>query len=407
MEVVLLGTFNKQYKDMLRDLLDNGISTENDKVRTVYADGSKAWTKYLFHKTLKISTAEDDIPMLTLRKMPWKTATREMLAFWVNQTNKAKDFEELKMLNFWNEWILKDDVNGLNDTIGKSYAYNHESRENTQYKTVLIKTRVESDEYINSLKGKIEKLIHASKNGYPLYQTEAYLIEKYGDYESIKNIDMKHILKFKALWEQMMHSVFNGELLVSEDFMCFETFLRQIRRCPQFFLAKEDGFADWTIIQDYYLGKVLSKDTAVFMHANMLNKHEHETKQNSHLKCISTGEIFYSAEAFMISRYGAGSHINGKVDFLKALIRNGMDLTGYDLELYTPPEGYVVRYKLSKNQVVNLINEIKTNPTNRRLMVNYFNWANQDEKSLVECCYSWHFNVNTTSGTLNMSSLIR
>ena len=48
---------------------------------------------------------------------------------------------------------------------------------------------------------------------------------------------------------------------------------------------------------------------------------------------------------------------------------------------------------MSRNQVVELIKDIQTNPYGRRHIINFWHWANIDKKSLVECAYETIWNV--------------
>jgi thymidylate synthase len=54
---------------------------------------------------------------------------------------------------------------------------------------------------------------------------------------------------------------------------------------------------------------------------------------------------------------------------------------------------YVYRYELSRNQVNELIKDIQENPYGRRHIISFWNWANIQEKALVECAYETLWNV--------------
>lgn len=58
-----------------------------------------------------------------------------------------------------------------------------------------------------------------------------------------------------------------------------------------------------------------------------------------------------------------------------------------------------------QSQMHYVINEIKTNPTSRRIMMNMYDAENMDKKSLIECAYASHFTVK--DGKLHMSLIQR
>lgn len=58
-----------------------------------------------------------------------------------------------------------------------------------------------------------------------------------------------------------------------------------------------------------------------------------------------------------------------------------------------------------QSQLHYVINQIKTNPTSRRIMMNMFSAEEQHEKGLIECAYATHFSVK--DGKLHMTLLQR
>lgn len=105
---------DKKYKEIILDIYENGTWDTNQKVRTKYADGTPAYTKSIFGK--QIVFEEDELPLITCKKMFPITALKEIYLFWIKQTNKIQDFKDINC-NIWDEWELPD------GTIGKSYPY--------------------------------------------------------------------------------------------------------------------------------------------------------------------------------------------------------------------------------------------------------------------------------------------
>ena len=98
--------------DMCKDILENGTSTEGEKVRPHWPDGTPAYTIKKFGVVNRYDLRKE-FPILTLRKTALKSATDEMLWIWQQKSNNIKDLHS----HIWDEWA---DENG---SIGKAYGY--------------------------------------------------------------------------------------------------------------------------------------------------------------------------------------------------------------------------------------------------------------------------------------------
>ena len=98
--------------DMCRDILDNGTSTEGEKVRPHWPDGTPAYTVKKFGVVNRYDLREE-FPLLTLRRTALKSATDEMLWIWQKKSNNIHDLSS----HIWDEWADED------GSIGKAYGY--------------------------------------------------------------------------------------------------------------------------------------------------------------------------------------------------------------------------------------------------------------------------------------------
>ena len=98
--------------EMCRDILENGTSTEGEKVRPRWEDGTPAYTIKKFGVVNRYDLAEE-FPILTLRKTALKSATDEMLWIWQQKSNNIHDLHS----HIWDEWADED------GSIGKAYGY--------------------------------------------------------------------------------------------------------------------------------------------------------------------------------------------------------------------------------------------------------------------------------------------
>ena len=69
--------------NMCRDILENGTSTEGEKVRPHWQDGTPAYTVKKFGVVNRYDLSKE-FPLLTLRRTALKSATDEMLWIWQN-----------------------------------------------------------------------------------------------------------------------------------------------------------------------------------------------------------------------------------------------------------------------------------------------------------------------------------
>ena len=98
--------------NMCKDILENGTSTEGEKVRPNCADVAAAFTV----KKLGVVNRYDlskEFQIMTLRKTALKSATDEMLWIWQRKSNNVNDLHS----HIWDEWADED------GSIGKAYGY--------------------------------------------------------------------------------------------------------------------------------------------------------------------------------------------------------------------------------------------------------------------------------------------
>ena len=103
---------DKLFVNMCQDILDNGFSSEGQKVRAKWEDGMPAHTIKQFGIVNRYNL-QDEFPALTLRPTAIKSAVDEMLWIWQKKSNNINDLSS----HIWDEWA---DEKG---SIGKAYGY--------------------------------------------------------------------------------------------------------------------------------------------------------------------------------------------------------------------------------------------------------------------------------------------
>ncbi len=95
-----------------RDILENGYSTEAEKNRPVWDDGTPAYTIKKFGVVNRYDLSKE-FPIMTLRYTNWKAAIDELLWIWQKKSNRVAELNS----HIWDEWTGED------GTIGKAYGY--------------------------------------------------------------------------------------------------------------------------------------------------------------------------------------------------------------------------------------------------------------------------------------------
>lgn len=103
---------DKLFINMCKDIIENGTSTEGEKVRPKWPDGESAYTIKKFGVVNRYDLTKE-FPAITLRRTALKSAFDEVLWIWQKKSNNIHDLKS----HIWDEWA---DENG---SIGKAYGY--------------------------------------------------------------------------------------------------------------------------------------------------------------------------------------------------------------------------------------------------------------------------------------------
>ena len=103
---------DKVFIDMCRDIINNGTSTEGEKVRPVWEDGTSAYTIKRFGVVNRYDLSKE-FPALTLRRTAIKSCVDELLWIWQKKSNNVNELKS----HIWDSWA---DETG---SIGKAYGY--------------------------------------------------------------------------------------------------------------------------------------------------------------------------------------------------------------------------------------------------------------------------------------------
>ncbi len=109
---IYMSMADRIFVNMCKEILESGTSTEGEKVRPHWEDGTPAYTIKKFGVVNRYDLSKE-FPILTLRRTALKSATDEMLWIWQQKSNNIHDLHS----HIWDEWADED------GSIGKAYGY--------------------------------------------------------------------------------------------------------------------------------------------------------------------------------------------------------------------------------------------------------------------------------------------
>ena len=103
------------FKEYIRKIMEEGVWSE--QARPKYKDGRTANSKYITGAFMEFDLAKGEFPITTLRPIAIKSAIKEMLWIYQDQSNRLDVLEEKYNVHYWNDWEVGD-----SQTIGQRYG---------------------------------------------------------------------------------------------------------------------------------------------------------------------------------------------------------------------------------------------------------------------------------------------
>ena len=124
-----MNNIDKQYQDLLQDIIDNGI---------VKKDRTGTGTKSVFGRQIRHKMSEG-FPLLTTKRMAWKTMITELLWFLKGDTNI--------------KYLVDNNCHIWDGDAYKRYVKWVESPENQNNKNEIVKIPMSKEDFIKTIKG--------------------------------------------------------------------------------------------------------------------------------------------------------------------------------------------------------------------------------------------------------------
>ena len=103
------------FKKYIREIMEEGVWSE--QARPKYKDGTTANSKYITGAFMEFDLSKGEFPITTLRPIAIKSAIKEMLWIYQDQSNSLDVLEEKYNVHYWNDWEV-----GNTRTIGQRYG---------------------------------------------------------------------------------------------------------------------------------------------------------------------------------------------------------------------------------------------------------------------------------------------
>ena len=140
------------FKDLCTRIINEGTSTDGEKVRPVYKDNTPSHTLFVTQVFEEYDISKGEFPLITYRPISWKSAVKEILWIYQDQTSSLNVLKGKYDIHWWDEWNIGD------GTIGQRYG-----------------ATVKKYDLVNKLLKSLKEIPYGRRHIINLYQYEDFL----------------------------------------------------------------------------------------------------------------------------------------------------------------------------------------------------------------------------------------
>ena len=387
---------DKVFKNMCKDILENGTDTKGEKVRPVWEDGTPAYTIKKFCVVNRYDLSKE-FPALTLRKTAFKSCVDEMLWIWQKKSNLTEELNS-KIWDSWTSPVMvndaityiepditdsfidtyKDDVGFEREICGIGYYGDYKKEEILEY------FGDEFDRWVEMWKDMIKECSTKKKNSpsvAPIFQSCQGFLE--------------YVMKYSPYADTPLSELsIDRHYSASNNYACNHLIILPKKYAD---LLKKKK---WYKIDDLYFFDKLS--LAQYLHRNYcINFLVTDTKTG--------GEKVSDEIKDYIKNSDNGIEVinphkpNDEGKYPRFYLDNNHSIgTAYGYQL-----GVKHKYKEGLfDQVDRVIYDLKNNPFSRRIMTNIYVHNDLHSMGLYPCAYSMTFNVTEKDGKLVLNGIL-
>lgn len=416
-----------QYLHLADTVLDTGAKKQN---RTGIS------TVSTFSNQMRFNISDGTIPLLTTKKMYLPAIIRELVDWYLTGDSSAYNLQK-KGVRIWNEWADEDGLLGpvyghlwrgwpANDATsitpvkdrtdyGTDLPFVYTAPNHPVPKSEMAGINQGGEKYtIQVLKvdGKTKYQVTFDDTGYTMFVKKHQLHSgSFRDPYAMSELGVACIgektytpsfrKRAYGLWRNMLLDVYgynnpmsNEGYFVDTPWRCFANFLEDLPKIPGFYNWLngnwESNSERMELTSQYYSSLCYGVRTCVFVPASMIWK---ETRELSGSKIgIKATRGKRTIFDFNVDRLAKKTGVEANV--IMREVHNPAHRildSGWVFEVVSAPLGHTFRQTLYIDQIARVIDLLKTNPDDRRMLVTAWNPGLLDEMQLPPCHYTFQF----------------
>jgi thymidylate synthase len=383
------------FKDMCKDILENGTDTKGEKVRPVWEDGAPAYTIKKFCVVNRYDLSKE-FPALTLRKTAFKSCVDEMLWIWQKKSNLTEELNS-KIWDSWTSPVASTDITYIKPNITKSF--------------------------VETYKDDVD------------FEREVCGIGYYGEYKTEKILEYfgDELDRWVSIWEDIIKECASNKKdtpSICPSLQSCAGFLEYIIKNNNF---KGFSLSELTIDKDYCVNNNYDCNSAMLLpkkYSDLLKEEEWYQKDGLYFfNKLSLAQYLKRTYAlnFIVSDAKTGidkvsdeidkyiNKCNNEVEIINHRVANEkgcyprflLDVNHSIGTAYGYQLGVKHKYKEGLfDQVDRVIYDLKNNPFSRRIMTSIYVHNDLHSMGLYPCAYSMTFNVTEKDGKLVLNGIL-
>lgn len=420
------------YIELVNDVLNNGVRKENRTGTDTFA---------VFSRQMRFDLRDGTIPLLTTKKMHTRSVIYELLWYLRGDTN-------IKYLNdnnvrIWNEWSSPE--GHLNNVYGAQWRRWEDANWLSSVTEVRLKLEagtnlpfepeIPTHEYTLDTSDDIVGMQELNSVGdlftvlgkvSPAGAKNSRFLVRFNDTGSLVECNRPNLRRGQVrdpykktvfsegclgvykekpkyytaaynLWYNMMRRCYDKSLpeyylyggagtFVDQDWRCFANFMRDLHELPWFNAWKENPSA-YDLDKDYYGSKCYSKQTCLFLPS----EYNRVLPKLDGSKYIATNLETNDKYEFTVQRWFARNVGIKHSQAISTALQSSGNTNGWHFERIRPRPGYAFRQRMFVDQINDVVQKLRHNPNDRRLIVSAWNVGYLDAMALPPCHYSFQF----------------